>query len=116
MPQVELPLSGDVSQVINPWSWLTQNSQIGLVNVRLGLSMDPGLERQILHNVGSYGRQIGRLSEVLAILVAKTGLLARDDLTHSEMAAIHDFLGQVEAVKSLKERRKVSAAPPGRTA
>jgi hypothetical protein len=48
--------------------------------------------------------------------VAKTGLLARDDLTHSEMAAIHDFLGQVEAVRSLKERRKASAALPGRTA
>lgn len=105
MSQVSFPLSGDVSQVINPWNWMLQNSQLGLVNINLGLSMDPALERRILDGVGSYGRQIGRISEVLEVLLARADLLARDDLSHAERATIHDFLCQIEKVKALKQAR-----------
>jgi hypothetical protein len=43
MPSFRLPLSGDVSQAINPWAWFfrTVGNQLGLINVNLGKSSDP---------------------------------------------------------------------------
>lgn len=116
MQKVELPLSGDVNQAINPWTWwmTMQGSQVGLLNVNLGRSPDPALEREILDEVGSYGRQVGRIGEVLAVLLRRTALLERDDLTHEERAAIHDFLGQIEAVAAVKARRRDGRPEPSR--
>ncbi|HYZ31024.1 MAG TPA: hypothetical protein VE684_01935 [Crenalkalicoccus sp.] len=116
MQNVELPLSGDVNQTINPWTWWNnfRGSQLGLVNITVGRSPDPPLERQILEEVGSYGRQIGRIADTLAVLVHRTALLQRDDLTHEERAAVHDLLGQVEAVAAIKERRRNPLPAPPR--
>ncbi len=54
-----LPLSGDVTQTMNPWNWFVNlfGNQFGLINIDLGKSSDPQLEEQILSDVGSYGRQ-----------------------------------------------------------
>ena len=40
-----LPLSGDVTQAINQWTWLTKvvGGQFGLININLGKSSDPAL-------------------------------------------------------------------------
>ena len=61
MPTFKLPLSGDVTQSINPWNWFWRSvgGQFGLININLGKSADPDLESQILEDVGSYGRQLG---------------------------------------------------------
>ena len=58
MPNVLLPLSGDVLQNVNPWSWFMKltGSQVVLVNVNPGRSADPALEERILDEVGSYAR------------------------------------------------------------
>ncbi|HYF06105.1 MAG TPA: hypothetical protein VD970_00655 [Acetobacteraceae bacterium] len=115
MPKVELPLSGDVSQAINPWTFwfMLQGAQIGLFNVNLGQSADPALEREILDEVGSYGRQIGRIGEVLEILVRRADLLNRSDLTGDEREAIEDFLLQQRQVDAAKRRRRRGQALPG---
>ena len=54
MPNLRLPLSGDVMQTINPWNWFFKStgSQFGLVNINLGRSADPALEEDILNEVG----------------------------------------------------------------
>jgi hypothetical protein len=56
-----------LQQDINPWTWVNPfaHSQIGWINVNLGKSSDPALERRILDDVGSYGRQIGQLGDAL---------------------------------------------------
>ena len=48
MAELKLPLSGNVSQLISPWTaWLSAfGSQIGLVNVNLGQSSAPEVERK----------------------------------------------------------------------
>jgi hypothetical protein len=104
MPDFRLPLSGDVVQSINPWSWTWNlaGARFGLVNINLGRSSDPELEAQILDEVGSYGRQIGRIGDVLAILLKRLDMNA---LTPEEAGQLEDFQRQLADVERLKARR-----------
>jgi hypothetical protein len=70
MPDFKLPLSGNVTQTINPWTpfFNPVGSQIGLVNINLGNSSNPEIEEQVLSDVASYGKQLGRIEDVLAVL------------------------------------------------
>lgn len=105
MPDFRLPLSGDVIQAINPWQWMwnATGGQYGLVNINLGKSADPALEQQILDEVGSYGRQIGRLSDVVEILLKH---VQPDALSAEERAQVADFQLQLSQVERLKARRQ----------
>ncbi len=102
MASVRLPLSGDVSQVINPMSWTTNASQIGFFNVDLGSSGDPEIERQVIADVGSYGRQLGRIGDVLGILLQH---IDKSSLSAHEAATIGDFEAQLRAVDRIKAKR-----------
>jgi hypothetical protein len=105
MPQFRLPLSGDVNQAINPWQWFIKSvgGQFGLVNINLGRSSDPELEGQILDEVGSYGKQLGRVGDVLGILL-KNAKAA--DYTEDEWRAISAFRQQLAEIHTLKVRRE----------
>src|SRR4030081_2209851 len=72
MPVFRLPLSGNVTQSINPWTWLFNpvGSQIGLVNIELGQSSNPAVEEEVLSDVASYGKQLGRIEDALLVLLA----------------------------------------------
>ena len=48
-------------QAINPWSFYNQGAQSGLINVHLGQTPRPDIEQKVLDEVGSYGRQLGRI-------------------------------------------------------
>ncbi|HEV3156255.1 MAG TPA: hypothetical protein VGZ00_02795 [Candidatus Baltobacteraceae bacterium] len=100
MPDVQLPLSGNLTQSINPWSWAFDpvGSQLGLINVNLGQSSNPQIERQILDEVGSYGKQLGRIGDVLRIL------LKHAKLSEDEQKAISDFENQINAIDKIKKR------------
>lgn len=102
MPYFKLPLSGDVVQAINPWNWFSQGGQFGLVNINLGKSADPDLEQRILDDVGSYGRQIGRIGEVLEVLLDHVKL---DRMNAKERTVVEDFRLQIAQVKRLKEQQ-----------
>ena len=102
MPNVRLPLSGDVLQNINPWNWFLKAGQVGLVNINLGRSADPALEEEILEEVGSYGRQLGRIGDVLGVLLKHVRI---DDLSDDEKKKIWAFEAQLAEVARLKERR-----------
>jgi len=101
MPDFKLPLSGDVVQAINPWSWVFRpaGGQFGLVNINLGKSADPDLEQRILDDVGSYGRQLGRLGEALELLLDHVN---PERLDARERAVLEDFRLQMAQVKRLK--------------
>lgn len=68
-PQLEynLPLSGAVSVPITMPSF--SGAQFGLFNINLGGSGDPALEQEMLDQVGSYGRQLGRICEVMEVML-----------------------------------------------
>lgn len=67
----KLPLSGDVTQTINPWTMLFNpvGSQVGLININVGQSSNPAAEAALLDEVGSYGKQLGRIGDALAVLL-----------------------------------------------
>jgi hypothetical protein len=56
MPDFKLPLSGDVTQTINPWTMFFNpvGSQIGLININLGTSSEPAIESQVLSDVATH--------------------------------------------------------------
>lgn len=98
------PFSGDVTQSINPWTWMSQlvGNQFGL-NINLGQSSEPALERLILDEVGSYGRQLGRIGDALLPLIKK----ARDPLyefTEEDERALNHLIVQLEQVDDVKGR------------
>ena len=102
-PEFRLPLSGNVDQTINPWTWFFRGiSQFGLININLGQSSDPDLERDILDEVGSYGRQIGQISDALDVLLRHVSL---ENLSKRDRDALTDFRLQLEQVNRLKEKR-----------
>lgn len=101
----KFPLSGDVTQAINPWNWIfsPRGGQFGVVNINVGRSGDPVLEQEMLDEVGSYGRQIGRIGEVLEVLLDHVNLRALDA---RERAAVEDFQLQMAQVRRLKKKRE----------
>lgn len=103
-----LPLSGNVSQAINPWSWFTKvvGGQFGFININLGKSSDPALEQQILDDVGSYGRQLGQLGDALEAVLAHMKTEGWDKESKEAVAA---FRFQMTEVKRLKAKRKDAA-------
>jgi hypothetical protein len=97
-----------LTQAINPWTWNFSGAQFGLFNIDLGQSSDPALERKILDDVGSYGRQIGQIGDALGVILRHIDLGA---LSPEDSRAIDLLKGQLAQVAQLKsERRAVPAA------
>ena len=101
----KMPLSGDVLQTINPWTWWNTavnqlGGQFGLININTMASGDPVLENQIVQNVASYGKQLGRMMEALNVVIAKdltlSTLTPKDQET---ITAFQDMLAQINATK-----------------
>ncbi|MBU8540142.1 hypothetical protein [Falsiroseomonas tokyonensis] len=88
-------------QAINPWSFYQQGAQFGLVNIQLGRTPNPQLEQTILEEVGSYGRQIGRLGDALEVLLRHVKL---DGLTQQEADALDMLRGQLAEIRRIKQR------------
>ena len=98
---VQLPLSGDVNQAINPWTWTfgSASSQVGLVNINLGRSSNPELEQEVLDEVGSYGKQLGRIGDALAVLVKHVKLDQLDDAERDTITALRFQLDEIARVR-----------------
>ena len=106
MPDVNLPLSGAVTQTINPWTaYLTaMGSQIGLINVNVGTSSDPDIEKAVLSSVASYGKQLGRIEDALLVLFAH--FRPERPLTADEDAAIAALKAMVEEIAAVKAKHQ----------
>jgi hypothetical protein len=108
VPNLQMPLSGDVTQAINPWTWFlnAMGSQIGLVNINLGRTSNPELEQKILAEVGTYGKQLGRMGEALEVLLNHVKL---DELKPDERKAVTAFLAMQDEIMQIKGQRKPKA-------
>lgn len=98
-----------LNQAINPWTWWIKPSlgQMGFINIQETASGDPELERAIIEQAASYGRQLGRMSELLSVLVQRTNT---DKWSESEKAVVQDFNAMAESVAATKRRRGRSPA------
>jgi hypothetical protein len=107
MPTFKLPLSGNVSQSI--WTnWFSPNvGQYGLVNINLGVSSEPKVEEEVLSDVATYGKQLGRIGDVLIVLLAHFN--PTRPLTDEEEAAIAALKKLLNKVATVKERHHRAA-------
>jgi len=106
MPQFQLPLSGSLTQTINPWNWAFNPT----VNVNMGMSSDPDAEQRILDDVGSYGKQLGRIGDALRVLLTHVKL---HGLSQPEQDAIDQLIDQLNGVDRAKRsaRRAAGKSP-----
>lgn len=109
MPVFKLPLSGDVVQSINPFTAFMTGGQLGLVNIN-GQSGDPAVEADVLSDVATYGKQLGRIGETLAVLLAR--FHPRRRLNAQEKAAIDALKEMLDKIADVKERHKRAAVRP----
>jgi hypothetical protein len=113
MPVFKLPLSGDVVQTINPFTaWMSPvGSQFGLINITLGKSTEPKVEQEVLTEVGTYGKQLGRIGDALIVLLAHFHPAV--PLTAGETEAIDDLKDMLDEVAEIKARHRRPAYRPG---
>jgi hypothetical protein len=90
-------------QAINPWTFYNQGAQLGLVNINLGQTPHPEIEQKVLDEVGSYGRQLGRIGEALEVLIDHVPL---DGLSQAESDALIILKGQLAEVRKVKQRER----------
>lgn len=101
MTNSRFPLSGNVSQTINPWSWwLNPMGQFGLINVNQMSSANPQLEREIVENVAGYGRQLGRIMEAFDVLLQRADLTGLTAKQTKAVAEYREMAARIEAVKA----------------
>jgi hypothetical protein len=103
-PSVNYPWSGPVNQTfdfMNSW-FRAVGSQFGLVNITVGSTADPEMEKRILEGVGTYGRQLGRISDALRVLVDEAE--QHGGLKEPQKKALTAFLHQVDQVDAIKAK------------
>jgi hypothetical protein len=94
-------------QAINPWTLYQEGAQFGFINIDLGQTPHPEVEQAILDDVGSYGRQLGRIGDALEVLLNHVEL---DGLNQAETDALSVLRGQLAAVRQVKERTLTSVS------
>jgi hypothetical protein len=94
-------------QAIKPWTFYQQGAQFGFINIDLGLTPRPEAEQAVLDEVGSYGRQLGRIGDALEVLLDHVKL---DGLSKSEKDALDALRGQLASVRRVKQRTGTAKA------
>ena len=96
----------NLSQIINPWNWIIDSEQFGLVNISIGETKYPELERKILDDVGSYGRQLGHIGDVLEVLMGLVDETRLDDDQRDTLLVLKGELAEIRKIKRrhLKEK------------
>jgi hypothetical protein len=95
----KLPLSGDVSQWINPsTAWFSGNQ----ISVNLGESSSPDTEAEILRRVGTYGLQLGKVTEAMTVLLKHMPKNA--NLSSEEHEAIEEFKKMADQIADIKKK------------
>ena len=90
------PLSGNVDQWIRTWGEAV--GQVGLFNVNVAGSANPQMEKRIGSQF-SYGRQLGRMLDVLKPLVDASQDTVRDAAGEK---ALRDFIEMAETIGAMK--------------
>ena len=104
------PLSGDVTQAINPWTWWAQAINGGYNTAQSGLvqfntyhqeSGDPALEAAIVREIAGYGKQIGKILDAAVALIDTTDAEKNADAEQkSTFNDIRDLKQKIDAYKA----------------
>ena len=108
MARFQLPLSGDVTQTINPWTWVfsPNGGNFSLLNfsVDMGPSSNPEVEAEIIRDVASDGKQIGRIEDALTALIEIAGTANLSERQKKVFAAFGALMGDIENIKDRHRR------------
>ncbi len=88
------PLSGDVTQGFD-WS----GARFGLINIDLGFSNAPEVEREALRRVGSYGRQLGQIADALEVVLAHVKIEPKSEHEKDVLAAFRLLQDTIADIK-----------------
>ena len=100
MPDIELPLSRDVSQVINPWTALFKavGNQFNLFTINVGRSADPTAEREV--RGGGQLRQAARLIQD----ARRAGRASEEWACPTSSGALADFRQMFNNIADVRSR------------
>ena len=117
MANISLPIkfefpSGDVSQWFKSWTSILSpsNNQFGFLNVYLGRSSAPHVEEEVLTEVGSYGKQLGRIGDALVVLL--THFEPKQPLSDEEKNAIEDLKSMLREIADIKKNHDRGSLHP----
>ena len=105
------PLSGDVSQAIKAFSdnFWSMGGQFGFININNTETKAPEVEIRVIQEAGSYGRQLGLIGDVMAILMNR--LNAENDLALKQEALGEEGrAAQGPAARRLTDEEKLALA------
>ncbi len=97
-----LPLSGDVPVSVATWTNLfgSVGNRFSFLNVEVGHSSAPEVERQVLENVGSYGKQLGRMGDAMRVLVEH--FEPKKGLSRDEKRALRALIAMLDEIDGIK--------------
>lgn len=87
------PLSGDVNQ---PWSWLYQFFPITINEMKTD---DPALEKKIVYEAASYGKQLGKMMEAVEVLAKHCEM---GELNSDEAKVLENFGKMADKIAAIK--------------
>jgi hypothetical protein len=97
-------------QSINPFTAFMTGGQLGLININMGQSSEPKVEEEVLTDVATYGKQLGRIGDALIVLLAH--FHPRATLTAEETKAIDALKEMLEKIAAVKEKHHRLALHP----
>jgi hypothetical protein len=109
MTMFKLPLSGDVVQSINPFTAFMTGGQFGLININLGQSNDENVEKEVLTDVAGYGMQLGRIEDVLIVLLRH--FRPEKQLSNEESETIDALTKMLNRIAEKKKKHKRPVMP-----
>ena len=86
-------------QAINPWNFAFTGDQFGLINISIGETKHPEVERAILDEVGSYGRQLGHIGDALEVLIAHFDTSGLDPAEKGALVILQGELAKIRKIK-----------------
>jgi hypothetical protein len=90
-----------LAQLINPLFWLPSGTgQIGFINISGNASSKPAVEADIIENVATYGRQLGRMSDLLEALLKHVDSARWTGEDAAALRAFQDMTAAIAAVKA----------------
>ncbi len=104
MASVRLPLSGNVSQAIWTAFMSPFGNQTGLININVGRSSAPDVEEQVLNEVASYGKQLGRIGDALTVLLRH--FHPKEPLSEAEHRAVEALRTMLDEIADVKEHHR----------
>ncbi len=97
----KLPLSGDVPFSVAPWTnFGAVGNHFSFLNVEVGHSSAPDVERTVLDNVGTYGKQLGRMGDALRVLVDH--FEPKKQLSRKERKALRALRAMLDEIDDIK--------------